>query len=182
MKDYVTNGSINDHTRELNSVAGAKDDDTDKMEEYPPPQKNKSIESKKRKNYRKKKEKERSHSLDPESSPSILKEGRFMETGKSSNKAAPTATKQTSYDHKNKRKVIKESIVLSGVDKYMQFTIGIRLLFTKPQVVNKHIVFKPVNPWNVPLLKPADIPVCHIEMGEQIKVSGGNKSFKMKKL
>ena len=105
-----------------------------------------------------------------------------METGKSSNKTAPTATKQTSYDHKNKRKVIKESLVLSGVDKYMQFTIGIRLLFTKPQVVNKHIVFKPVNPWNVPLIKPADIPFCHIEMGEQIKVSGGNKSFKMKKL
>ena len=33
----------------------------------------------------------------------------------------------------------------------------------------------------MPLLKPVDIPFCHTEMGEYIKVSGGNKSFKMKK-
>ena len=42
MKDYVTNGSINDHMRELNSGVGAKNDDTDKMEEDPPPRKKKS--------------------------------------------------------------------------------------------------------------------------------------------
>ena len=33
----------------------------------------------------------------------------------------------------------------------------------------------------MPLLKPTDIPFCHTEMGEHIKVSGGKKSFKMKK-
>ena len=71
--------------------------------------------------------------------------------------------------------------MLSGVDKYMEFTMGVRLIFTKLQVVNTHLVFKPVNPRNTPLLKPADISFCHTEMGEHIKVSGGKKSFKMKK-
>ena len=33
----------------------------------------------------------------------------------------------------------------------------------------------------MPLLKPADITFCHTEMVEHIKVSGGNKSFKIKK-
>ena len=33
----------------------------------------------------------------------------------------------------------------------------------------------------MPLIKPVDIPLCHTEMQEHIKVSGGNKSFKMKK-
>ena len=33
----------------------------------------------------------------------------------------------------------------------------------------------------MPLLKPADLPFCQTEMGEHIKVSGGNKSFKMNK-
>ena len=71
--------------------------------------------------------------------------------------------------------------MLSGVDKYMEFTMGVRQLFTKLQVVDKHLVFELVNPWNTLLLKPADTPFCHTEMGEHIKFSGGNKSFKMKK-
>ena len=104
-----------------------------------------------------------------------------METGKGANKAATTATKQTPYDHKNKSKVIESSIVLSGVDKYMEFTMGVPLLFTKLQVVYKHIFFEPVYPRNMPLLKTADITFCHTEMGELNKVSGGKKSFKMKK-
>ena len=182
MKDNLSHSNINNHLRELNSGAGAKDNDNDKMEEDPLPRNNKSRESKKRENDKKNKEKERSQSLEPESSPSILKEGRFLATGKSANKAANTATKQTQYDHKNKIKVFKASIVLSGVDKYMEFTMGVRLFFTKLQVVDKHLVFEPVNPRNISLLKPADIPFCHTEMGEQIKVSGGKKSFKMKKL
>ena len=70
---------------------------------------------------------------------------------------------------------------MSRVDKYMEFTMGVQLLFTKLQVVDKHLVFEPVNPRNMPLLKPANIPFYHTEMGEHIKVSGGNKSFKMKK-
>ena len=89
-------------------------------------------------------------------------------------------TKRTPYDHNNKRKVIEASIVLSGVDKYMEFTMGVRLL-KKMQVFDKDLVFKPVNPWNMTLLKPADIPFYHTEMGEHIKVSGGNKYFKMNK-
>ena len=64
--------------------------------------------------------------------------------------------------------------MLSGVDKYMEFTMGVRLIFTKLRVVDKHLVFKPNNPRNMPLLKPADIPFCHTEMGEHTKVSGGN--------
>ena len=32
MKDYVAHNNINDYMRELNSGAGTKDDDTDKME------------------------------------------------------------------------------------------------------------------------------------------------------
>ena len=75
------------------------------------------------------------------------------------------ATKRTPYDHKNKRKVIEASIVLSGVDKYMEFTMRFRLLFIKLQVVNKHLVFEPVNPRNILLLKPKDILFCHTEMG-----------------
>ena len=71
--------------------------------------------------------------------------------------------------------------MLSRVDKYMEFTMGVRLFFTKLQVVNKHLVFEPVNPRNMSLLKSTDIPFCHTEMGEHIKVSVGNKSFKMKK-
>ena len=47
MKDSLTHSNINDHLRELNSGAGDKDDDTDKMEEDPLPRKKKSIESKK---------------------------------------------------------------------------------------------------------------------------------------
>ena len=94
-----------------------------------------------------------------------------MATGKAANKSVPTATKRTPYAHNNKRKVIKASIVLIGVDIYMEFTMEVRLLFTKLQVVDKHLVFKPVNPSNMPLLKTADIPFCHIEMGEHIKVS-----------
>ena len=104
-----------------------------------------------------------------------------MATWKTANKAATTVTKRTSYYHKNRRRVIEASIMLSGVDKYMEFTMGVRLIFTKLQVVNTHLVFKPVNPRNTPLLKPADISFCHTEMGEHIKVSGGNKSLKMKK-
>ena len=34
----------------------------------------------------------------------------------------------------------------------------------------------------MPLIKPADITFYHTEMGEHIKVSVGNKTFKMKKL
>ena len=71
--------------------------------------------------------------------------------------------------------------MLSGVDKYMEFTIRVRLIFTKLQVVNKHLFFEPVNPRNMPLLKPADVLFFHTEMIEYIKVSGGNKSFKIKK-
>ena len=67
---------------------------------------------------------------------------------------------------------------MRGADKYMEFTMGVRLLFKKLQVVDKHLVFEPVNPSNMPLLKPADIPFCHTEMGEHIKVAGGNKSCK----
>ena len=48
MKDNVTHTNINDHLRELNSGADAKDSDTDKMEEDTPPRKKKSIEIKKR--------------------------------------------------------------------------------------------------------------------------------------
>ena len=55
MKDNVSHSNINNHLRELNSVAGAKDDDTDKMEEDSLPGKKKSRDSKKRKKYRKNK-------------------------------------------------------------------------------------------------------------------------------
>ena len=71
--------------------------------------------------------------------------------------------------------------MLSGVDKYTEFTMGVRLFFTKLQVVDEHLVFEPVNSRNMPLLKPADIPFYHKEIGERIKVSVGNTSFKMKK-
>ena len=77
--------------------------------------------------------------------------------------------------------MIKASIVLSGVDKYMELTMGVRLIFTKLQLVDKHLVFEPVNTRNMPLLKPADIPIFCTDMGEHIKVSGGNKFLKMKK-
>ena len=93
MKDNVTHSNINNHLRELNYGAGAKDDDTDKIKKNPSPRKNESIDSKKREKDRKNKDKERSHSLDLESSPSILKKGIFLATVKSANKAAPTATK-----------------------------------------------------------------------------------------
>ena len=91
-----------------------------------------------------------------------------METGKAANKAATTAKKRTPYDHKNKRKVVEASILLSGVDKYMEFTVGFPLIFIKMQVVDKHLVFEPVNPRNMPLLKPVDIPFYRTEMGEHI--------------
>ena len=52
MKDNLTHSNINDHMRELNSGAGAKDDDTNKMEEDPLPQNKKSRESKRRKKDR----------------------------------------------------------------------------------------------------------------------------------
>ena len=81
-----------------------------------------------------------------------------MATDKAANKYATANKKRTPYDHKNRRKVIEASIVLSGVDKYMEFTMGVQLLFRKLQVVDKHIVLEPVNPRNMPLLKPADIP------------------------
>ena len=51
--------------------------------------------------------------------------------------------------------------MLSGVDEYMEFTMGVRLFFTKIQVVDKHLVFKPVNTRNIPLLKTVDTPFCH---------------------
>ena len=85
------------------------------MEEDPLPRKNKSIWSKKRGKYSKNKEKEKSHNPDPESSPSILKEGRFSATGKAANKALTTATKRTPYYHKNKSKMIEASLVLIGL-------------------------------------------------------------------
>ena len=69
MKYDITHGNINDHLIELNSGAGAKENDTDKMEEDTPPWKKKSRESKKSKKDRKKKVNERSHSLEAESSP-----------------------------------------------------------------------------------------------------------------
>ena len=56
IKDNVTNSNIKKYLRELNSGAGAKDDDTDNMEEDPLPRKKKSRESKKRRKDRKKKE------------------------------------------------------------------------------------------------------------------------------
>ena len=73
MKDNVTHSNITKNLRELNSGADAKDDDTDNIEEDPLPRKNKSRDSKKREKDGKNKEKYRSHSPDPESSPSILK-------------------------------------------------------------------------------------------------------------
>ena len=93
MKDNVTHRKINDHLRELNPRAGNKDDDTDKMEEDPLPRKKKSIENKKMEKDRKNKEKEIIQYPDPESSPSIIKEGQFSATGKAANKAVTTATK-----------------------------------------------------------------------------------------
>ena len=96
MKDNVTHSNINEHMRELNSGAGARDDDTDKMEKYPLPRKKKSRESKNRKEDKKNKEMERSHSPDPESYNSILKEGRFLATRKAANKAATTSNKTNS--------------------------------------------------------------------------------------
>ena len=48
VKYNVTHSNINNHLRELNSGAGTKDDDTDKIEEDPFPWKKKSINSKKR--------------------------------------------------------------------------------------------------------------------------------------
>ena len=71
--------------------------------------------------------------------------------------------------------------MLSGVNKYIELTMGVQLIFTKVQVGDKRLVFEPVNPSNMPLLKPADIPFFHTEMGEHIKVSGENMYFKMKK-
>ena len=71
--------------------------------------------------------------------------------------------------------------MLSEVDKYMEFIIGVRLFYTKLQVVDKHLVFERVNPRNIPLLKPADIPFCHTEMGKRINISLWNKSFKINK-
>ena len=62
----------------------------------------------------------------------------------------------------------------------MLFTIGVRLIFTKLQVVHKHLVFEPANPRNKALLKSTDILFCHKEFGEHINVSGGNNSFKIK--
>ena len=82
MKDNVTHSYINNHMRELNSGAGAKVDDTYKMEEDPPTRKNKSRESKKRKKDRKNKEKERSHCPDPESSPQSLRKVNFWQPEK----------------------------------------------------------------------------------------------------
>ena len=69
MKYNVTHSNINDHLRELKYDAGAKDNDTDKMEEDPPPREKKLRESKNTEKDRKNKEKKRSHSPDPESSP-----------------------------------------------------------------------------------------------------------------
>ena len=100
----------------------------------------------------KNKEKDRSNSPEPEYSPSILKEGLFSTMEKAANKSATTATKLTPYDHKNERKVIEASIMLSGVYKYMEFIMGVQLLSTKLQVFDKHIVFEPVNYRNMPLL------------------------------
>ena len=40
MKDNITHSNINNHLRELNSGAGAKDSDTNKTEEDPLPRKN----------------------------------------------------------------------------------------------------------------------------------------------
>ena len=48
IKDNVSHTKINNQMRELNSGAGAKDNDTDNMEEDPLPRNNKSRESKKR--------------------------------------------------------------------------------------------------------------------------------------
>ena len=56
--------------------------------------------------------------------------------------------------------MIEASIVLSRVDKYMEITMGVQPIFTKLQVVDKHLVFEPANHRNMPLLKPADIPFC----------------------
>ena len=81
IKDNLTHSRINDHMRELNSRASAKDNDSDTIKEDSLPQKKKQRESKEKKNDRNKK-KERSHSLAPESSPSILKLGQLLETGK----------------------------------------------------------------------------------------------------
>ena len=57
MKDNLDHSNINEHLREMNSGAGTKDNDTDKMEEYPLPRKNKSRESKNREKDMKNKEK-----------------------------------------------------------------------------------------------------------------------------
>ena len=55
MKDNVSHSNINNHPRELNSGAGAKEDDMGKMEEDPLPRKKKSRESNKRERDRKNK-------------------------------------------------------------------------------------------------------------------------------
>ena len=60
----------------------------------------------------------------------------------------------------------------------MEFTMGVRLVFTKLQVVDKHLVLEPVNPKNMPQQKNVDIMFCHTEMGEQIKVSDGTSPLK----
>ena len=121
MKDILTHSNISNHIRELNSEAGARDNDTDKTDKDPQPRKKKSRESKKKEKDRR--EKKRSHSPDPDSSPSILKEGQLPATRKSANKGETTTTKRTPYDHKNKRKVIEASIVSSKIDKYMEITM-----------------------------------------------------------
>ena len=70
---------------------------------------------------------------------------------------------------------------LSRADKYLKFTMGVRIFDTKLQVVDKHLFLEPVNPRNMRLIKTVDILFYHTEMREHIKISGGNKYFKMKK-
>ena len=169
MKDNGTHSNINNHMKELNSGAGTKDNDTDKTEEDPPPRKKKSRErirrGKRIGGIKKNREVlPRTQSPPPQS----LRKVDYRQRENNQTKLHPLLQNKLHTITRIKRKVIKTSIVLSGVDKYMEFTVGVPLIFIKMQVVDKHLVFEPVNPRNMPLLKPVDIPFYRTEMGEHI--------------
>ena len=67
-------------------------------------------------------------------------------------------------------------------NRYTEFTMALRGLFEKMEIVDCNVVWNPIKKgkrenWG----SPDDIPFCHTNMGSHVMVFGGMKAFQKKK-
>ena len=84
--------------------------------------------------------------------------------------------------HKHERKTVEGSVVCSNKDKHTEFTMALRTLYKKMEVVDQGMVWKShlINK-HPDWMDADDVPLCHTAMGTHVITFGGMKTFAKKK-